>query len=425
VTVQLPLLVSPAGSHEIAEAAFAHGADAVYVGLGQTNLRAHCPNFTVPQLAELVTVAHAMSRRVYAALNILPYDEQMPSIQATLREISAAGTAPDAFIVSDPGVLVLCQRHAPSVPVHWSTQAGTFNTESMRFWQGLGVLQFVLPREFTLAQIAAISRLGETEVFIHGAMCMAVSGRCLMGAHLTGRHPNLGDCPQYCRLAYEVRPAPSASTGIVNATADSESDQDSRWLPVIEDADGSYLMNSKDLCCLSILPQLVRTGARALKIEGRNKSIHYVSSVVRAYRAALDAYARAPEAFRVEQEWLDELERVEHRPYTTGFYAGDMVLQEVRPSSRTIAGVQILGIVRDVLGDGRAVVDVKFPFAAGDVVEVLPRDRTRRAFEATIPAIRGLSGQALDRVRTHRLVVIHPTDGLLCEGDVLRMKSGQ
>ncbi|MCL2689872.1 MAG: U32 family peptidase, partial [Chitinispirillia bacterium] len=201
-------LLAPAGSFACAEAAFTHGADAVYAGIGSLNLRAHSPNFTVEEFAELVKLADGIDKRVYGVLNIMPNEEMLPALEDTLRELAEIGRMPSAFIVSDPGVLSLVKTICPSAELHLSTQNGVFNSAAMRFWADQGVSRVILPRELNIEQIRYLSSLNimQTEVFVHGAMCVSVSGRCLLGTYFNSRHPNLGDCSQPCRLKYKITP---------------------------------------------------------------------------------------------------------------------------------------------------------------------------------------------------------------------------
>ncbi|NLG15860.1 MAG: U32 family peptidase [Fibrobacter sp.] len=406
----LPELLAPAGSFAIAEAAFDHGADAIYIGLEQFNLRAHSPNFTAGDIPELMSMAEKRGKRVYAALNILPDDKKLCGIRDLLLQLKKAGSVPHALIISDPGVLLACREILPGLHLHLSTQTGSFNSQALRFWKEQGITRAVLPRELSLDQISRINSCGviETEAFIHGAMCVSISGRCLLGAYIDQRHPNFGDCAQPCRLRYRIAPV-KVGTGEVG-----------EWLDAEENEEGVYLLNSKDLCTIEILPQILGTGLSSLKIEGRNKSIHYVSTVIKVYREALDTISNGL-PYTVKPEWKSELEKVEHRPYTTGFYAGETMLQEVF-SSKASSGSRVMGIVKGLLQGGDPVIDVKNSFSAGEKLEVLPVKQSSAPFEITFTSLCDLSGNAVSYVPSSRLVT-GKTDKKLRAGDMLRKLS--
>jgi len=404
-----PELVAPAATIVCAEAAMRSGADAVYAGVGPHNLRANAPNLSMGDLRDLLELRTALRRKAYVVLNSMPDDRDLEHIRGLLVELVERKTLPDALIVSDPGVLAECRKSVPQCRLHLSTQTGTFNTAAMRFWADQGIRRVVLPRECTLEQIAGLSRAGccETEVFIHGAMCVAVSGRCLLGAYQHGRHANRGDCPQPCRSRYRIQLA----------------DRAGGWLDAEEDGEGAYLLNSKDLNSIEILPSIIAAGVSALKIEGRNKTEHYVATVCGIYRQAIDACMAAGTAYRVSDEWRAELDRLEHRPYTTGFYAGEMVLQDVR-SARNDAAQRIVGIVKAFIGGGLPVIDVKNRFCAGEALTVSPVSHKLPAYPLTFTSLTDLGGVALDCGRPGRLVVGWGAAALR-EGDLIRRENGR
>jgi putative protease len=403
-----PELLAPAGSMAIAQAAFDHGADAVYAGFGQENLRAHSPSLTPDDLCALLDLAQSRAKKVYITLNCMPDDAMLAQIDSTVSAIARLPRLPHAIIVSDPGVLTLCRNSLPKVPLHLSTQTGVFNTADLRFWKDQGVARVILPRELTLEQAGACAAVPgvETELFIHGAMCVSISGRCLLGAYLDGRHPNKGDCTQPCRLRYRIDPiSPSGVSA-------------EKWFEAEESADGVFLLNSKDLCALPILPRIMETGVHALKIEGRNKGVHYAATVTRVYRAALDAFMADPSQFSVRSEWLAELDAIEHRPYTTGFYGGELQLQSVFFSkSRVVTGMA--GTVKGIMPDGSPVIDVKGVFRPGDRLQVLPLNRKIAPYEISFPSLTDLTGMPLDYAPLHRLAVGREVSGLRL-GDLLR-----
>jgi putative protease len=414
--MNLPELLAPAADSVCAEAAFSHGADAVYIGLATYNLRARTKNVMPAQLGPLLDSAKKRGKKVYAALNIMPDDKTLGEIETLLSTLSRQEILPDAFIVSDPGVIALCREHAPAVALHLSTQTGTFNTRAANFWTRQGISRLILPRELTLGQITGLCRTvqAQVEVFIHGAMCVSVSGRCLLGVYTAKRHPNFGDCRQPCRFKYRIAPV-----------YDNESDT-GEWLTVTEEpgeggmSGQAFVLNSKDLCCLPILDRIAASGVASLKIEGRHRSVHYVASVVKVYRAALDSLASGA-VYAVKPEWQQELDRLDHRPYTTGFYAGEYELQDVS-DSRPLPDVRIVGVVREVLPGRGVVVDVKNPFCQGDTLNVLPVKKEKMPFEITMRGITDLEGMKVDRALTNRLVMADVKEELV-KGDMLRKKS--
>ena len=401
-------LLAPAGNYECLEAVFNHGADAAYIGIGPFNLRAFSPNFSFDELPQAVDCAKKMKKRIYAVLNTMPDDSQLVEIEKCIKEFSKQSGLPDAIIVSDPGVMALCKEYLDSVKLHLSTQTGTFNVRTMRFWTSQGISRVVLPRELNLEQIRTMSQAGicETELFIHGAMCVSISGRCLLGAYLAGRQANRGDCPQACRFQYDI--APKAKDG----------ESTTEWFPAEEDGKGVYLLNSKDLNTLPILPEIIDTGVSSLKIEGRNKSMHYVSSVVKTYRAALDRYLDNLQSYRADPIWFDELEKLDHRPYTTGFYKNEYIMQETSVS-KAKSKIRVVGVVKGVLEGGASVVDVKNPFYAGEKLNILPVNKKKNRFDIEFTKITDLNGNELERAVTNRVVAAE-AEVKLSVGDVIR-----
>jgi putative protease len=421
--MEIPELLAPAPTFACAQAAFDNGADAVYAGLSTHNLRARSGNFDVSDLEGLLGLARDAGRsgrgcgRVYIALNVMPDDSMVPDIERSLKSITDRNCLPDAFIVSDPGVVALCRQHSPAVPLHLSTQTGTFNSASAGFWSQQGIRRVILPREMTLDAIQKIaaSGLAETEVFVHGAMCVSISGRCLLGVYMRQRHPNFGDCPQSCRLRYSI----AALHGPEETLDGSE-----QWYTVEETpGQAAFILNSKDLNALPVLDRIVSTGVTAVKIEGRHRSLHYVASVVKVYRAALDSIARSrkDESYTVLPQWQEELDRLDHRPYTTGFYAGDYTLQDLRRDSRLDRRYRVVGVVRELLDEKGPVVDVKNPFLPGDSLSVLSAEPGAIAHDATVLSMQDINGNSIQKALTNRLVVCTASPALQC-GDILRKK---
>lgn len=354
--MKLPELLAPAGNLEKLKTALLFGADAVYVGGKNFSLRAQSDNFDFAALQEGVQYAHELGKKVYVALNVFAHQKELQGIAAYLPELLDAKI--DAVIVADPGVFRLVRQEAPNLAVHISTQANTVNASAACFWQELGAKRVVLAREVTYKELLDIRSQAEVqlETFVHGAMCVSYSGRCLLSNYFTGRDANRGACTQPCRWKYALQ----------------EETRPGQFYPVEEDAHGTYFMNSKDLCLLPHLPALVTAGVDSLKIEGRMKSIHYVATVVRVYRQALDLFARNPEEFAIPPEWLEELQLVSQRAYTDGFFqgpaAGDAQIHAVKKEK---AAKVFCGVVTGHSGSD-LLVEQRGRFAVGDCLEALP-----------------------------------------------------
>ncbi len=306
-----PELLAPAGNREKLEIAIAYGADAVYFGSRRFSLRHRAGNFSQAEILAAISYCREHDVKAYLAVNLLPYNADLSALGDYLKNLQPL--PPDALIVGDPGVIALCREHLPGVSIHLSTQANTLNYLAASFWQKNGVSRINLARELSLGDIAEVVRRVpevECEVFVHGAMCMAYSGRCLLSAVLTGRHANRGDCAQPCRWGYALQ----------------EETRPGEYMDIEEDERGSYILNAKDLCLIARLPELKAAGIHSFKIEGRMKSAYYVAAVTRVYRQALDQLDLSSEArFSPDQleKWKNELTRVSHRRYTEGFIDGD------------------------------------------------------------------------------------------------------
>ena len=299
-----PELLAPAGNLEKLKIALLYGADAVYLGGKSFGLRALGGNFTWEEMAEGVHFAHGLSRKVYVTLNIFPHNtdlEKLPEYLAFLVDIHV-----DGILVSDLGVFSIAHEKAPTLPLHISTQANNTNWASVNAWQKLGASRVVLARELSRSEISAIRERTtvELEMFVHGAMCISYSGRCFLSNYLAGRDANRGACAQPCRWRYGIM----------------EERRPGEFFPVEEDAHGAYVMNSKDLCLLPFLSEIVDMGIDSLKIEGRMKSVHYVASVVKVYREAIDACVQEGKDFHLRSSWIEEMEKISHRIYTSAFY---------------------------------------------------------------------------------------------------------
>jgi len=304
-------LLVPAGNREKLEVAVAYGADAVYFGSPFFSLRRRAGGFSLAETADAIGFCHVRGVKAYLTVNFLPSNSDFKNLAVYLDGLRSC--PPDALIVGDPGVLFLCREKLPGVPLHLSTQANTVNYLSAAFWRKNGVSRVNLARELSLDEIAAVVAEVhglECEVFVHGAMCMAYSGRCLLSSVLTGRHANRGDCAQPCRWKYFIQ----------------EEKRPGELMPLEEDQRGTYLFNARDLCLIARLPELQAAGVHSLKIEGRMKSAYYVAAVTRVYRQALDYLKAFPgRSFPADQleVWKNELTRVSHRRYSEGFIDAD------------------------------------------------------------------------------------------------------
>jgi putative protease len=352
-------LLAPAGNFEKLRTAVHYGADAVYLGGHRFSLRRFSGNFSMDELARAVTYAHDAGVRVYVACNVYARAADLTLLEQYLTELTAL--SPDALIVADPGVVRLARRVAPSLPLHLSTQANTTNAAAAQFWADQGIRRINAARELTLEEIRRLTAIEglEIEAFVHGAMCIAYSGRCLLSHYLAGREANRGACCHPCRWQYAVV----------------ERTRPGRYLPVVEDQRGSYVFNSRDLCMIDHLPALIGTGVAALKIEGRMKGIHYLATTVKVYREAMDACRRNPAAFRVTERWHKALAGINHRGYATGFYMGRP--EDAHPDTlgrTSTPGRHLMGQIVADLGGGWYRVSVRNKTSVGASVTVIPAE---------------------------------------------------
>ena len=350
-----PELLAPAGTMEKLQMALAYGADAAYLGGAQFGLRAFGGNFTNEEIRAAVRLAHAAGKKIYVTVNVFPHNDDLVSLPDYLRFLAEAGA--DAVLVADLGVFMLAREAAPALPVHISTQANNVNWRTVRTWQELGAERVVLARELSREEICEIRRHTsvELELFVHGAMCISYSGRCLLSSYFTGRDANRGSCAQSCRWKYALV----------------ESSRPGEYYPVEEDERGTYIMNSKDLCLLPYLDEIVDAGIDSLKIEGRMKSVHYVASVVKAYRMALDACLTGG-SYEVQEAWMTELGKVSHRAYTTGFFLGKTTeADQIYGSSSYEQTSDFVGLVRSYDAENRlATVEQRNNMKLGQEIEV-------------------------------------------------------
>jgi putative protease len=351
-------LLAPAGDLEKLKMAIRYGADAVYLGGESFGLRKASKNFSIEQIEEGIKFAHERGKKVYITLNIVPHDKDMEGLEeyvTKLHEIKA-----DAVIVSDVGMFSVIKRTVPDLPIHISTQASVTNYETIMFWYDLGVRRIVLARELSFEEIKDLTdRLPkdlEIEAFVHGAMCMSYSGRCLISNYMTGRDANRGDCAHPCRYKYALV----------------EEKRPGEYFPVFEDEDGTFIMNSKDLCMIEHIDKLMESGIISFKIEGRVKSAYYVATVIRAYRMAIDQYYKDPENYKFDDKWLREIKKASHRDFTTGFYLGKPTNEsQVYSTSSYVRGYDFVGMVLDYNKETKiATVEQRNRMFKGEEIEI-------------------------------------------------------
>lgn len=373
-----PELLSPAGDRERLDMALAYGADAVYLAGNAYGMRAFAGNFGREGLAEAVKAAHAQGVRVHVTCNTLARNGEIAALPEYLEFLDGIGA--DAVIAAGVDVLSLCQRHAPHVQVHMSTQTGITNYEMARVWRELGASRVILARELSLEEVAEICAKAprglEVECFVHGAMCVSYSGRCLLSNYMTGRDAARGACAQPCRYRYSLV----------------EEKRPGEYFPILEEGGETFILNSRDMCMIDHIPELIQAGVHSLKIEGRAKSAYYAAMTTAAYRHAVDA---AAEGRPLDPVWRAEVDKVSHRHYSTGFWFGQP--GQYTQDARYIRDWQVLAVVRACDGAGNALLSLRNKFAAGDALEVVGPDLP--AFPMTAPMMEGLDGQPLAEPR--------------------------
>ncbi len=390
-------LLAPAGNFERLKAAVRYGADAVYLGTTAFSLRNMADNFTLDELREAVRYSHERGVKVYVTVNAFMRDSELASLADTLVSIADAGA--DALIINDPSVIRTARRVIPDMPLHLSTQANTLNSEAALFWHEQGVSRIVLARELTIREIAEMRlKLPETlelEAFVHGAMCVSYSGRCLLSNYIAGRDSNRGECVQPCRWSYEFR----------------ERGKNGEFFTLETEPTGSYILNSRDMCMAEHLDELIDAGVVSLKIEGRMKSILYAATVVNAYRMALDGADMGVV--------MDELNRISHRPYTTGFMLENDREMIAPDSGAYIQDYRISAVVLDYDDEAKtALIEQRNRFFDGDTLSILSPGDVQRSFR--VEGIRTEAGEPADSAP-------HPCERLiigcrekLLPGDILR-----
>ncbi|MCH5156330.1 MAG: U32 family peptidase [Clostridiales bacterium] len=396
-------LLAPAGNMEKLVTAFHFGADAVYLAGKRYGLRAFADNFTDDEIVEAVQYVHSLNKKVYVTLNIFASNCDFDDLQDYLELLQRAKV--DAVLISDVGVFDYVRAHS-KLAIHVSTQANTTNKYAVDFWKKQGAERVVLAREVPLKQIAEISKFCpdvQLETFVHGAMCVSYSGRCLMSNYLTNRNSNRGECVQACRWQWEVREV---------------SRNDS--MPVMEDERGTYIFNSKDMNMLAHLPELIEAGVVSFKIEGRMKSAFYVATVVAAYRRALNAIASGNFTQELIDELNAELNKASHREYTTGFYFDEQESRQYYPSSKAVEEYKFVAVIKDVK-DGVATVEQRNKFVVGETLEVLSATGdSGKTF--TVEYAKDDKGNAVEVCNKVKQILTINCPYPLTAGDILRKK---
>ena len=357
-----PELLIPASSLEVLKTAVVFGADAVYIGGEAFGLRAKAKNFSMEEIREGIAFAHAHDVKVYITANILAHNGDLSGVRAYFEELKEI--KPDALIISDPGVFMIAREVCPEIDIHISTQANNTNYGTYQFWHQLGARRVVTARELSMAELKEIREKApadlEMETFIHGAMCISYSGRCLLSNYFTGRDANRGACTHPCRWKY----------AIVEETRPGE------YMPVYENERGTYIFNSKDLCMIEHIPELIDSGIDSFKIEGRMKTALYVATVARTYRKAIDDYLESPELYRKNMDWyLDQISNCTYRQFTTGFFFGKPdESAQIYDNNTYVKEYTYLGIIGECTADGLYRIEQRNKFSVGEQIEIMKPD---------------------------------------------------
>ncbi len=395
-------LLAPAGSLAKLKIAITYGADAVYIGGEEFSLRAAAENFSYDEMAEGIAFAHERGKKVYVALNIVPRSADLCKIADYAKKLYNLGA--DAVIVSDLGTFDIIREAAPDLDIHISTQANTVNYQTAKVWHKMGATRIVLARELTFEEIAEIRRElpeeCEIEAFVHGAMCISYSGRCLMSNYLTSREGNRGECAQPCRWKYYLV----------------EEKRPGQFMPIEENQKGTFIFNSKDMCMIEHIPRIIESGITSLKIEGRVKSEYYVATVVKAYREAIDAYY---EGKPFDKRWIEEVCKVSHREYSEGFYFGKP--EQIYTYGSYVREYDIVGMVLDYK-DGIATIEQRNRFYKGETVEFLPPEGEYFSHEVTY--MENAEGEEIEVAPHPQMIIKMPVDKPVSRDTIMRKKVG-
>ncbi|MDK2966882.1 MULTISPECIES: U32 family peptidase [Lacrimispora] len=399
-------LLIPAGSLEVLKTAVIYGADAVYIGGEAFGLRAKAKNFTNEDIRKGIAFAHDRGVKVYITANILAHNEDLSGVEEYFNELKEI--RPDAVIISDPGVFAIAKRVIPDMEIHISTQANNTNYGTYLFWYQLGARRVVSARELSLAEIkdirGKIPDELEIESFIHGAMCMSYSGRCLLSNFMTGRDANQGACTHPCRWKYSIV----------------EEKRPGEYMPVYENERGTYIFNSKDLCMIEHIPEMMDAGIDSFKIEGRMKTALYVATVARTYRKAIDDYNKDPEIYKANMDWYkSEIGKCTYREFTTGFYFGKPdATTQIYDNNTYVKNYTYLGTVEAVDERGYARIEQKNKFTVGETIEVMKPDG--RNLEVPVKGIFNEEGEPQDSAPHSRQILFVDLDAQIEPFDILR-----
>ncbi|WP_262122270.1 peptidase U32 family protein [Anaerococcus sp. Marseille-Q5996] len=398
-------LLAPAGDMERLEAAIKFGADAVFMAGDSFGLRANAKNFDRDAMKKAVDYAHGNGVRVHITMNIVPHDEDMVGLEDYLKYLDEIGV--DALIISDPGIFSIA-KELTDIELHVSTQASVTNSATVNFWHKMGAKRVILARELSLEEIIEIRNNTpkdlEIEVFVHGAMCISYSGRCLLSNYMTGRDANRGDCSQACRWKYSIQ----------------EENRPGEYYPIEEDGSGTYIMNSKDLCLIDELDKLIEAGIDSFKIEGRMKTAFYVATVIRSYRQVIDAYYEGNYNDETVEKYFNELQKASHRHYTKGFFHkkpdGE---DQIYENSSYIRKYDFIGTVLEYNPETKqAIIEQRNRFFPGEDIEIF--GNSKDFFEYTIDSIRNAKGEELEVANKPKEKIYMTINLPLEEGDMLR-----
>jgi len=415
-----PELLVPSSSLEVLKEAVIFGADAVYIGGEAFGLRAKAKNFSPEEMAEGIAFAHAHGKKVHVTANILAHNDDLKGAYEYFEELSKIG--PDALIISDPGMFTIAKEKCPNVEIHVSTQANNTNYMTYNFWHKLGAKRVVSARELSLKEIKTIRENipedMEIESFIHGAMCISYSGRCLLSSFLAGRDANKGECTHPCRWKYSLM----------------EEERPGEYFPVFENERGTYIFNSKDLCMIEYIPQMIDAGINSFKIEGRMKTALYVATVARTYRKAIDDYFESPELYQKNMDWYkEEISKCTYRQFTTGFYFGKPDSNTQIYDSNTYVNEYIyLGLVEDVkeeiiLKDGSkkqgnfSLITQRNKFSVGDEIEIMKPDG--RNILSKVKSLTTKEGEAVESAPHPKQELYVELEDKTNEYDLLRVRN--
>ncbi|MCP3924427.1 MAG: U32 family peptidase [Desulfobacterales bacterium] len=405
MSLKKPELLAPAGNYEKLEIAIKYGADAVYLAGKEFSLRSYSDNFSLTDIEKGIEFAHNNNVKVYVACNIYSRNNEQEEIANYLEKIKKM--KPDAFIISDPGIIMLAQGIAPEIDIHLSTQSNTTNYNTVKFWKKLGITRVNTARELSLKDIEIIAQKGglEVEAFVHGAMCISQSGRCLLSSFMINRDANRGLCSHPCRWKYSLV----------------EEKRPGEYVNVTEDERGSYFFNSKDLNLIEHIPELIESGLDSLKIEGRIKGINYLASVVKVYREAIDLYTESPKKYKVKNHWLKELTLINNRTYCTGFYFGNQ--DEVIPNYEDLKPNAVQNLIGKILetDDIGYKVIVRNRFFKNDKIKVFTSQKGP-SNDDVVKKITDLKGIEIDVAQPNMQVYLS-LNGVYNSNDLIRILS--